>query len=278
MSTTSEPLRNRLYQFDQHTAVEDDRLGPWQAQIAPELSGFGGAHGGYLAAIALRAMTNLAADPARAPHSLSLQLFAPVKPGVLHLHPRREYAGSSITATSLRIEQHGQATGAAHALFGLSRPALARQDLRMPEVPPPEQCQPLLDKPAPDALAGLQVEHRPAAPPLPLTGASRAELLVWMRLVEGRPLDAISTTMLADAAPPGLFAALTSFISVPSIEIAIHYATLTTLTNSPWVLAAVRTTHAGDGYVIEDGELWTTDGRLILQTRQLRRILTKQRH
>jgi acyl-CoA thioesterase len=54
---------------------------------------------------------------------------------------------------------------------------------------------------------------------------------------------------------------------------AIHFAALDAMADSPWLLGAVRTTHAADGYAIEDGELWTPDGRLVLQSRQLRRIL-----
>jgi hypothetical protein len=37
----------------------------------------------------------------------------------------------------------------------------------------------------------------------------------------------------------------------------------------------VVTSHAASGYAIEDGELWTEAGRLILQARQLRRILER---
>jgi acyl-CoA thioesterase len=143
----------------------------------------------------------------------------------------------------------------------------------MPDVPAPEDCRPIGEKPVADASAGFLVEHRPAAPPLPLTGGDRAELLVWMRLIEDRPLDALCACMLADGAPPGLYGLLDRFVAMPSTEIAVHFAELGAMTQSPWLLGAVRTTHAADGYAIEDGELWTPSGRLVIQSRQLRRIL-----
>lgn len=261
--------------FDTHTAIEDDRIGAWRATIAPELSGFGGTHGGYLAAIALRAMWRLVHDPQRKVRSLGIELLAPVEPGVIELWPRLERAGSSISGPTLWLEQAGQTVGTAHALFGSPRPSSEYLGVHMPDVPPPEACHPISEKPAPDARAGLLVEHRPAAPPFPLSGSERAEILVWMRPIESRPLDALSLAMLADAAPPALFAHLTQFVPIPSVEITLHYTAVDPASDNPWVLGVFRTGHAADGYAVEDGELWTPDGRLALQARQLRRIIQK---
>jgi acyl-CoA thioesterase len=259
--------------FDAHTAVEDDRMGAWQAHIPPELSGFGSAHGGYVAAVALRAMARLVDDPERAVRSLGVQLLAPITPGPLELLPRLERTGSSMSAATLLLEQGGETVGNGRALFGAPRSSPDYLSAQMPRVPPPENCQPLREKPAPDALAGLLVEHRPAAPPLPLSGGERAEILVWMRPVEDRPLDALALTMLADAAPPALFGHLTRFVPIPSVEITSHFAAIYAAASSPWVLGVFRTCHAAKGYAIEDGELWTPRGHLALQARQLCRIL-----
>jgi hypothetical protein len=43
--------------FDAHTAVEDDLIGAVRARIEPGVSGFGGAHGGYVNARRLRSST-----------------------------------------------------------------------------------------------------------------------------------------------------------------------------------------------------------------------------
>lgn len=259
--------------FDTHTAVEDDRIGAWRAVIAPELTGFGGTHGGYLAAIVLRAMARLVPDPEHTVRSLGVELLAPVKPGVLELSPKLERAGSSISGVTLRLEQDGHTVGTAHGLFGSPRASLEYFGVEMPTVPPPEGCRPIGEKPAPDALAGLLIEHRPAAPPLPLSGSESAEILVWMRPIEPRPLDALSLTMLADAAPPALFAHLKLPVPIPSVEIALQFAALDAAADSPWVLGVFRTCQAAGGYAVEDGELWTPSGHLALQARQVRRIL-----
>jgi acyl-CoA thioesterase len=131
----------------------------------------------------------------------------------------------------------------------------------------------LAREPVADAGVGLLVEHRPARPPVPLTGGDRAEIVVWMRLVEQRPVDALSAAMLADAGPPALYGRLSKYVAMPSTDITIHFADLAAATTNPWVLGVFRTSHAANGYATEDGELWTEEGRLVLQARHLRRIL-----
>jgi acyl-CoA thioesterase len=268
MSTT-----DAIRGFDAHTAVEDDRPAAWRAAIDPDLSGFGATHGGYVAAIALRAMSSWVLDPEQAPRSLHVQLMSAIKPGYVELWPRVDRAGSSLTATSLRIEQRGDVAATAQALFGAPRTSMSYRGLEMPEVPGPDQCRSLTVKPAPDARVGLLVDHRPAAQPMPLSGAERAEIQVWMRLVEERPLDHLVLAMLAEAGPPALFGHLAHFVPIPSVEISLQFIDFEAAHESRWVLGTFRTSHAGAGYAVEDGELWSPGGALLVQARQLRRIL-----
>ena len=262
------------FAFDAHTAVLDDIIGPWQAPVGEELSGFGGMHGGYLAALALRAMGRAVADHARVPRSLALHLLARVEPGTVDLFPRLEREGSTMSSVALRIEQDEQTVATALGSFGLGRDSLRHSPLEMPAVPAPEDCEPLIEKPVAEARAGLLVEHRPAGPPLPLTGGGLARILVWMRLGEDRPIDALSACMLADAGPPGLYGLLDRFVPMPSTDITVHFGDVEAAGASPWVLAAIRTGCAAEGYAVEDTRLWTPGGALVLQARQLRRVLS----
>ena len=145
--------------FDRHTAV--DRHGPrrWRADIDDRLTGFGGIHGGYLAAIALRAMMRIAGDETRRPRSLRLNLFAPTKPAPLDLRPQIDHSGSSTVAVSVALEQETRTTGRASALFGRPGPAVEYLGDAMPQVPPPEDC-PALRGPVPEVPVGRLVEHR----------------------------------------------------------------------------------------------------------------------
>jgi acyl-CoA thioesterase len=273
MKLTSQPAAP----FDALTAISAaPDGGPARASVDPAVSGFGGAHGGYVAAIALRALRALVPDGERAARTLAVHLLAPVRPGGLDVHRRLEREGRSMAGASARLEQQGRTVATALASFGRAAPSLTHDGLRMPAVPPPEELEPLFAKPVPDARAGLLVEHRPAAGPLPLSGADRAELLVWMRLVEDRPLDDLLLTFLADSAPPALYAVLREGIPMPTADLTLHLAPAARRPRGPWALGVVRSRAAADGYAVEDGELWTPDGELLATSRQLRRVLTSR--
>ena len=258
--------------FDTHTAVEEDVLGPYRATVDAGMSGFKGAHGGYLMAIALRAMSNAVGDPTRVPRSLKAYLLAPVDPGPVDLHTRVERAGGSMTTASMRLEQDRAPGAIAIASFGRAAESLTHTDRVMPQVAPPEELEPLSRKPVPDADAGLHVEHRPAGP-LPLAGGDEGEIRVWMRLAERRLVDAFVATFLADSGPPALYGAMREFVAMPSTDISLHFSGAPRAPRGEWVLGVFRNRLAGEGYAVEDGELWTPEGELVEQSRQRRRIL-----
>src|SRR5262249_53782557 len=67
--------------FDRATAVAADG----SVEIDPAYGGFVGAHGGYVAAIALRALADVIGDVEREPRSLTIQLLAPIAIGPLQV-------------------------------------------------------------------------------------------------------------------------------------------------------------------------------------------------
>jgi acyl-CoA thioesterase len=259
--------------FDEASALTSAPGDSRRALISDEFSGFGGAHGGFVASLALRALTELVDDPQRLPRSLTIQLLAPVRTGPLNLRTRISRAGRSMSAGSVHLEQEGSTVGVALGAFGIAAPSLSRRDVAMPDVPPPEECEIVELSPPGVGSFKHRVTHRAAAPPLPLSGSTQASITVWMRMVQERPLDALAATFLADSAPPALVATLTEFHAIPSAEIALHYAPGLTAASGQWVLGVFRSRTAADGYCVEDGELWAPDGELLLQSRQLRRIL-----
>ena len=97
----------------------------------------------------------------------------------------------------------------------------------------------------------------------------------WIRLAEPRPLDAAVVAALTDAWPPALFSyAEVGAIEggVPTIDLTVHFrASLPPPGASPeeWVLVVFRSRMAREGFVEEDGELWSRDGVLLAQSRQL---------
>jgi acyl-CoA thioesterase len=55
---------------------------------------------------------------------------------------------------------------------------------------------------------------------------------------------------------------------VSTIDLTIHFRAKLPLP-ADWLLVRFESRLARDGFIEEDGELWTTDGRLIAHSRQL---------
>ncbi|MFD1661802.1 thioesterase family protein, partial [Streptomyces caeni] len=116
-----------------------------------------------------------------------------------------------------------------------------------------------------------QVEIRPAGPGRPLGGGERAELLAWVRFADGRTLDAGAVVTLTDVLPPGLYARWRSPRPVPTAELTVHFADAPDdAAPEGWALVRMRTAQAGGGWVVDDSEVWSADGRLLALARQAR--------
>jgi acyl-CoA thioesterase len=262
--------------FDARTALSDAGP-PWSVQLHPSLAAMSGnMHAGHVAAIVLRALEQVVDDPARAPRTLTLQLPAAIAAGAVAVDARVTRTGGSMSWAAADVEQAGELVATALASFGRERPSPEHHGLTMPAVPTAQDCPPLFEG---TATSGMRVvdtcEFRTVTPFATLaSGRGPAEVLLWMRMVEDRPVDALSATMLADLCPPSIFPALSEPRAVPTTEMSVHLADVAAAARDPWLLGRFRTGHVADGYVIEDGELWTPDGALVLVTRQLRRLLS----
>ena len=257
--------------FDTDTAVERVGEHAWAARIDPGWWVVGGPNGGYLAAILLRALGAAVADRSRAPRSLTIHYTTPPAEGPARVETAVERTGRSLTTVTGRMLQNGRLIAVALAAF--SKPRSRGPELmqaHMPEVPPPERC-PRLEK---RIEMHDRYEHRWALGPAPFTGGGEAICGGWIRLAEPRLLDAPLAAALTDAFPPALFGAIADpglTGGVPTVDLTIHFrAPLPREGAGPedFTLAVFRTRVAHEGFIEEDGELWSPDGRLLVQSRQ----------
>jgi acyl-CoA thioesterase len=87
-------------------------------------------------------------------------------------------------------------------------------------------------------------------------------------------VDAVLAAAMTDAFVPAVFKRPNSSVSgpVPTIDLTIHFRADLPLPDAApedFYAAAFRSTTARDGFVEEDGELWSANGVLIAQSRQL---------
>jgi acyl-CoA thioesterase len=272
------------FDFDAETAVFARGDGSYETRLHRSWWVLRGPNGGYLAAIVLRALTETVADPRRAPRSLTVHYTTAPDEGTLALETHVERAGRSLTTCSARITQDDRLVGLALGAFAAARPGPAFCDLAPPPVASPDELDPLPSPfgapaaaPPPPIARRWETRWAIGSPPLP--GAERAGEAVhgmWIRLPERRVVDAAVAAAITDAAIPPVFSRVDVPIFVPTVDLTIHFRSALPrpgVRPDDWVLAVFRTGAVADGYLEEDGEVWSADGTLLAQSRQLAAVL-----
>jgi Acyl-CoA thioesterase C-terminal domain len=110
-------------------------------------------------------------------------------------------------------------------------------------------------------------------------GAPEAVTGGWLRFADPQPLDAPALAMYADAWLPSPMPYLTRPAAAPTIDLTVHFrapGVAAAIADEP-VLAVFRSSTAAGGLFEEDGELWSRDGVLLAQSRQLGLLLADPR-
>ena len=257
-------------EFDLGTAVTRTGDDTFTANVSKDWWVFTGPNGGYLASVILRALTERVGDPDRMARSLTVHYLRPPDVGEATIETRLVRAGRSLATVTATLRQHGVETAIATAAFSLARPSLAFHDAVMPAVTPPEETPPSTWPPDAFPPISRRFAYRPVTPEVAFAGLDRAEVGCWLRLTEPRPLDPVLLATLADAAAPAIFPKAATPVAATTIDLTVHFrGSVEDPPYDGWALAMFRSTVAVDGFVEEDGEVWTPDGRLIAQSRQL---------
>jgi acyl-CoA thioesterase len=257
--------------FDTDTAVTQVGDGTWTGRIDRSWWVQRGPNGGYVAAILVRAMQEAAADPARSLRSLTVHYPASPEEGPVEIAVTVERRGRSLTNVSARMVQDGRLRALSLAAFAAPRKNVAFSDAVMPDVRTFDEYE-LIDKArAMRPTVADHYEQRVAIGGEPLSGG-RAETGGWMRLVEPRPLDGALVASMLDTWIPASFIRTREPVGVPTLDLTVHVRSSLpppgTDADTRW-LVRFRSRVASEGFVEEDGELWSPGGTLVAQSRQL---------
>lgn len=254
--------------FEGATAVTPLGDGRWAARADADWFATRGPNGGYLAATILRAMAAEVGDGARHPRSLTLHYTRSPVAGELEVAVTVERAGRRLSTATARVEQDGRLCVLAVGAFSEDFESVAEYAERPPEVPHPEAIEPV---PPEQALVPIAQRFvlRHALGPRPFSEAGEALTGGWISFRDGDPpLDPIALAMLTDAWIPSPFMRTAAPFGAPTVDLTIHFRAPDVLAEWP-VLVAFRSRFAHGGFFEEDGELWSADGRLLAQSRQL---------
>jgi acyl-CoA thioesterase len=258
-------------EFDRATAVSALGDGAWAGVIDGDWFAGRGPNGGYLAAIVLRAMLAELGDPAREPRSLTCHYLRPPAAGPVRIDVTVERAGRATSTLTARLAQGDRSCVLGVAAFGVDVGAPAAYATPPPDVPAPDDV-----APADNSGSGLSIvgrfEVRPALGAPMFAGAEEAVTGGWLRFADARATDAVALAMFADAWWPSPWVRLREPVPAPTLDLTVHFRApraAAALAPGEPVLAAFRSTTAADGFFEEDGALWTRDGVLLAQSRQL---------
>lgn len=271
-----EDARVAVHPFDLDTDVKDLGGGRFAAEMGERWWVERGPNGGYVAAVVLRAIQRAAAS-ARAPRSLTVQFPRAPLAGPVEITVRTEREGHTVTFLSARMEQDGELQATAMAVLADDLDVSGYEELKMPTVEPPAE----LYSPDPAKVAGMPAMFqnysvRSALGEQAFSGGAPYSG-VWIRAREPRLLDAPLAAAILDAWFPAPFIKLDGPVPAPTIDYTVHFrAPLPepgASAEDPY-LATFRSGLARGGFVEEDGELWSQDGKLLAQSRQLALLLS----
>lgn len=262
-----------MTRFSTDTSVQSLGGGRYAANVDEAWWIERGPNGGYLAAIVLRAVLAEAAADDRRPRSMTLHYLRPPAVGACEVEVVTERAGRGLSTLTARLRQGGRDCVLAVVALGVDRPGPSLHDHPPPAVPPADEVPPRPEgSVGPDIPFRHRFELRPTIGALPFASGDEALTGGWIRTADDDPVDEVLLAALTDAWPPAIFSRLELPIGVPTVELTIHFR------NAPdcapgWCLVRFRTLEAAEGYLEESGEVWSADGRLLAESRQLAVLL-----
>ena len=261
------------------TGVRRDDTDRFSLDVDPSSFIARGPNGGYIAAVLLRALLERVGDldngnHPRAARSLTVHYPAPPVVGPAAITTEIIRAGRSLVTAAARLAQDGKPMATALAAFSPAWPGESWSDVAPPQVPPADEL----------SYGGLE------RPPLPFLDywdhrftkgrvvdtSGPAETQGWIRLAQPEPIDAPVVAAMTDAFPPAVFTRYQIPNPVPTVDLTVHFRVglpAASLQPDGWVLGHFRTQTVAEGFLEEDGALWTVDGTLLAQSRQLAIVL-----
>lgn len=263
-------LWSRAVAFDDDTGLRPVGAGAWEGRVEDGWGTPRGPLGGYVMALGLRGMQLAVDAPERQPRSVTMHFLRPPTTGPIRVEATVERAGRSLSTVSARMVQGEDTVALALGAFSVAWSGPLFDEAPMPDVDPPDARRPPMGPLAggrrPPFTGRLTMQRRFGAPPF--SGADRAEAGGWLGLREERPVDALAVAVLADAWFPAPWPRLHELAPSPTIELTVHFRAPLPLADG-LLLGRFRSSLVRDGFFVEDGELWSEDGALVAQSRQL---------
>jgi acyl-CoA thioesterase len=261
---------DELSPFDESLLLDATAPGTYERVIDTTWWGWNGQFGGYVLALALEAARRHNPDPALSERSLTLHFLRRLPEGACRVEVVTERQGRTAATFSIRMFVEDRLCVAGLALFGSDRRNEEFQHAPVPPLDPP------VGEPSPVPLPGQALDQLdvwpgeamrfPMADPPEAVGG-------WMRLRNGGRADERFLVLAGDAYPPAFLFHHSRPAIGGTLEFTAHFRTPppdSVVSGAEPVRLVLRVAASQAGYIDEDCEIWSADGRLLMQSRQLR--------
>lgn len=265
-------MSDARFELDADTALLEIGPGRYRGEITDRWTVAAGPNGCYVAALMLRGVLIESTLPD--PLTMTVHYLSRPAVGYCEVQVETLRIGRGHTTLECRLLQDGEIRAVGLVTLGRLREAGAHDfsPARREMALPPEDATVLRERemPAPlwdrlDLRVGSpeDVFFLRSEPGSPETGG-------WTRLADGRPTDALCVPLFLDCWPPAVFSRTMSpsLTGAPTIELTVHWRNRV---GPQWHFTHFETRLVAGGYMDESGELWSADGRLVAESRQLAR-------
>ncbi|HSG89036.1 MAG TPA: thioesterase family protein [Pseudomonadales bacterium] len=256
--------------FTEDTAVDVHDDGRFDAQIRPGWDIAGNANGGYLLALAARAMATHCGRPD--PVTITAHYLSPGKEGPVEGRCETVKKGRRFATVSASMSAAGKPLLQVLGAFGELHDAPGgpeRVDASPPKLPPVDDCIRSASGGgfAPPFMGKVDLLLHPDDAGF-RAGEPSGEALMrgWFRMPGTDRVDPLALLLGLDAFPPTIFNARLPVGWAPTVELTCH---VRARPAPGWLRAQFRSRFVTGGFMEEDGELWDEAGRLVAQSRQL---------
>lgn len=263
---TSDPIETEhgLTVFDattrlRPTSSSDERF---EVELDPSWSSLVGIHGGYLAAIAIKAAHRIVARPIRTVTTTFLRPGA-IGPATVDVDVARR--GRSLTNLTVTVSQSSKTTLVSQVVAADVVESTSWETVTPPDLSDFDDCVPITP---PDGIRHFDHAEAVLDPrTIPFTHGPVARVAGYLRPSEPRPIDAAWLGMALDWFPPAAFTRIDPPAGGISITYTVHiHHTLEGLAAGEWLGGEFDVEVSADGIALEKGRLTDPTGRILAES------------
>ena len=261
--------------FDDAIAVTKVADGRYTCDISPDYWIVAGPNGGYIGALLVNAAEDNIGDPSRQLAGMTVHYLRRPQEGPAELRVATLHHGRSIAYRRVELIQDDIVIAAGTGSWAVAMDGIEVGGWEAPDVPAPDDCLPMSAIRTTDPLPFHQQWDIKTVDGIPFgEGGDDRNLVMtwWFRPAVHRLLDGALIFQIADAMPPPIFLVAMPAGGAPTIDLSVHVrARLDDVAwnEGDWLLIRFSTRYGSNGFVEEDGEIWTADGTLLAHSRQL---------